>query len=65
MSNKDLLILSILTFITVVAWIIFDIYHAATTSTITPLQKELIRPIKPGFDQEIILKLKERGETTR
>lgn len=62
MSGKDLLILSILTFITVVAWIIFDVYHASTTSTITPLQKELIEPLKPTFDQETILKLRERKE---
>lgn len=62
MSNKDLLILSILTFITVLAWIIFDVYHAATTSTITPLQKELIKPLKPTFNQEVILRLKERKE---
>lgn len=62
MSNKDLLILSILTFITVLAWIAFDVYHAATTSTITPLQKELIEPLSPSFDQEVILKIKGREE---
>jgi len=62
MSNKDLFILSILTFITVVAWIVFDVYHVANTSTITPLQKELIEPLKPSFDQETILRLKERKE---
>lgn len=62
MSSKDLLILSILTFITVIAWIIFDVYHAATTSTITPFQKELIEPLKPTFDQEIILRLEKRKE---
>ena len=61
MSSKDLLILSILTFITVLAWIIFDVYHAATTSTVTPLQKELTKPLKPTFDQEIILKLRKRS----
>lgn len=60
MSSKDLLTLSILTFITVVAWIVFDVYHTTTASTITPLQKELTAPIKPNFDQEILLRLKER-----
>lgn len=62
MSNRDLLILSILTFITVVAWIIFDVYHAATTSTITPFQKELMNPLEPTFDQETILRLRKRNE---
>jgi len=62
MSNKDLLILSILTFITVIAWVVFDVYHAATTSTITLVQKELIEPLTPNFNQELILRLKERGD---
>lgn len=60
MSSKDLLILSFLTFITVVAWIIFDIHHEMTASTITPVQQELMKPLKPGFDQEVILNLRER-----
>ncbi|MBL7159795.1 hypothetical protein ISS85_04920 [Candidatus Microgenomates bacterium] len=60
MSNRDLLFLSILTFVTVIAWIAFDVYHTAMTSTITPLQKELIKPLTPIFDQEIIIKLRER-----
>lgn len=63
MSQKDLLILSILTFLTVLAWIAFDVHHAATTSTITPLQKELTKPLNPTLDQEIILKLKQRNKT--
>lgn len=62
MSSKDLLIISIFTFITVVAWIVFDVHHATTTSTITPLQEELIKPLESTFDQEIILKLKKRKE---
>lgn len=60
MSSKDWLFLSILTFLTVMAWIVADTYHAATTSTLTPVQKNLIEPLKPTFDQELILKLKAR-----
>ena len=60
MNSKDWLILSILTFLTVAAWTVYDIYHAAVTSTITPMQKELIKPLKTEFDEKTLLMLKER-----
>jgi len=60
MRSKDLFILSILTFLTVVAWIISDSYHASVTSTLTTVEKKLIEPIEPSFDQEVIAQLKER-----
>lgn len=58
MSSRQTLFLSIFTFLTVLAWIAFDVYHAATTSTITPVQQELIKPLEPKFDREVILELK-------
>lgn len=58
MSNKQTLLLSIFTFLTVLAWIAFDVYHAVTTSTITPVQQELIKPLTPRFDTQVILELK-------
>lgn len=54
MNSKDILFISIITFLTTVAWTIYDIYHTAVTSTITPVQRELIKPIKAGFDQETL-----------
>lgn len=57
MNGKELLILAILTLVTVVAWIGFDIYHSATTSTITPVQKELMKPLTPTFDHDTIVKI--------
>lgn len=61
-SNKELLFLSVLTFITVLAWIVFDVYHAATTETLTPVEKKLIEPLTPTFDHGIILKIMEKKE---
>lgn len=61
MRNKDILVLSILTFLTVVAWIAFDAYHAHVTSTLTEVEKKLMEPITPSFDEKIIAKLKERN----
>ena len=62
MSSKQTLFLSIFTFLTVLAWISFDVYHAATTSTITPIQQELIEPLEPKFDTQVILELKKGSE---
>ncbi len=50
MHNRDILILSVFTLITVSAWIAFEVYHAATTSTVTPVQQELLKPLNPVFD---------------
>jgi len=53
-SNKDTLIISLLTVITVMAWIAFDVYHAAATSTLTEVDKALIQPLNPDVDKELI-----------
>ncbi|MFH0863563.1 MAG: hypothetical protein V1858_00530 [Candidatus Gottesmanbacteria bacterium] len=58
MSSKQILFLSIFTFLTVLAWIIFDVYHTITASTISPIQQDLIRPLDPKFDNQLILELK-------
>lgn len=58
MSSRQSLFLSIFTFLTVIAWIAFDVYHAGVTSTITPVQQELIKPLEPKFDKEALSELK-------
>lgn len=61
MNSRDSLILAILTFITVIVWIASDIYHASVTSTLTDVEKKLMEPLNPSFDQQVINKLKERN----
>lgn len=58
MSSKQSLFLSIFTFLTVLAWIAFDVYHASVISTITPIQQELIKPLEVNFDKEALSGLK-------
>lgn len=60
--GKDILFLSILTFITVVTWIVFDIYHAAKTSTIEPPLLHLIEPLPPTLDTDLISELKVKSK---
>lgn len=38
MRQKELLIISITVFITIVTWIIADIYHISNTQKITPIE---------------------------
>lgn len=60
MNNRDVLILSILTFITTIAWIVFDAYHAYTVSNISPSLEKAVLPLDSKVDTETIEKLKER-----
>jgi hypothetical protein len=60
MKKQDLLIILIPTFICVIAWIGFNIYHNAITSTISPAEISQITPINPDFDTKIISQLKKR-----
>lgn len=62
MNSKDLLFISIVTFMTAIAWTVYDIYHTAISTTITPIQQELIKPIKPGFDHDTLNILKEKEQ---
>lgn len=59
-AQKDILYISISSFVLVVLWIGFNLYHAHATSTIAPDLKLQIAPINPRFDTAIINKLKTR-----
>lgn len=58
MSNRQILFVSFLTFMTVLAWIGFDVYHVLTTSTVKTIDQEMIRVLEPRFDTQVILELK-------
>lgn len=62
MKSKDLLILSILTFVTVVIWVLADAWHAYVTSTITASLQQTIKPLTPKLDTSVIELLKKRQE---
>lgn len=60
MKSKDLLILSILTFVTVIIWVLADAWHAYVTSTITASLQQTIKPLTPKLDTSVIELLKKR-----
>lgn len=60
MKNRDLIILSIFFLGTVLLWMIFELMHTASKSTVVPVVAEQIKPITPKFDTNLLRKLKER-----
>jgi len=60
MNSRDLLILSILTFATVVVWIAADAWHAYVTSTISSSLQQTIKPLTPKLDLGVLDTLKSR-----
>ncbi len=50
MTKKEWLIAAILTFITVSAWVVFDILHARAKVEIPPKVQGVIEPISPEFN---------------
>jgi hypothetical protein len=59
-KRKDVIVTLWMTFLTVVAWIGFGIYHIWTTSTISEIDISAISPINPNFDTSVINSLKSR-----
>jgi len=60
MKRNDIIFLLVCTCIVTFAWIIFSIYHASVTSTISDTLSQQIVSIKPNFDITVIDHLKER-----
>lgn len=58
--SKDVLVLTILTTICVVSWIVFDIYRALKKSDISQVLKEQLNPLNPNFDKNTLESLKQR-----
>ena len=50
MTKKEWLIATVLTFVTICAWVIFDILHTRAQVEISPKLQEVIEPISPDFN---------------
>ena len=63
-AQKDILYITISSFILVALWIGFNLYHTYTTSTIEPELQTEINPIDSRFDTDTINQLKSRKTVT-
>ncbi|MDO8577023.1 MAG: hypothetical protein Q7R82_01640 [Candidatus Daviesbacteria bacterium] len=50
MTRKEWLIATIIIFVTVLAWVIFDIIHTRSQVEIPQKTKQIIEPISPDFN---------------
>lgn len=50
MNRKEWLIAVIITFVTICAWVIFDIFHTRSQVEIPQKLQEIIEPINPDFN---------------
>ena len=58
--SKDVLVLTILTTICVVSWIVLDIYRTLKKSAIPQVLEEQLNPLSPNFDKNTLESLKQR-----
>lgn len=54
MTKKEWLIATVLTFLTIIAWVVFDIIHARYQVEIPTNLQNLIEPINPEFNTSVI-----------
>ena len=57
--GKNALIISIMTLITVLTWIAFEVYRMATKTTIPKVTQEQMAPLNPQIKKETIEKIKQ------
>ncbi|PIS21760.1 hypothetical protein COY33_01475 [candidate division WWE3 bacterium CG_4_10_14_0_2_um_filter_42_7] len=58
--TKDNILLLLFTFITVLAWIGFDVYHVRIAPALPKVTEDLILPISPDIDQTTLEGLRSR-----
>lgn len=56
--GKDALILAVMTLITIITWLAFDIYRTSRKTTIAETTKEQMRVLEPKINKEIINSLR-------
>lgn len=54
MNGRQFLYIIIATFIAIVVWVTFDIVREQMKTTTSPEAQQLLTPISPDFDQEVI-----------
>lgn len=59
-NDRDLLLVSVFTFFTVLLWISFELIKTAKTTTVTAPVQQIVTPLSSTIDTQIISQLKER-----
>jgi hypothetical protein len=59
-TDKDMLLVSVFTFLTVSLWIIFELVKTTKTAVISTTEQFVITPITSKFDIQTLSKIKDR-----
>ncbi len=59
-TDRDILLLSVFTFMTVALWIFFELVKTAKTTTVTITTQQIITPFSPKVDTDILDELSAR-----
>lgn len=59
-DDKDLLLISLFTFLTVGLWIFFELVKTSKTTTVTPIVQQAITPLTPTIDTDILTELEQK-----
>lgn len=59
-NDRNILLVSILTFLTVVSWIFFELVKTTETTTVAPTVEKIVQPLNPTLDMEVISALELR-----
>ena len=60
MRQKELLIITITVFLTIIAWLIADVYHITTTEKVKLISPKVLKPINVNIDTQIFKVLEEK-----
>ena len=59
-KDRDILLVAIFTFITVFAWIFFELVKTTKISTVTQATQQLLTPIQTKIDTGVLERLNQR-----
>lgn len=60
MGKKEIFLISLVFFLTTVAWLTIDIYHTAVASKIKLVNPEFVEPVNVNIDKSIFKLLEEK-----
>ncbi len=59
-SERDLLLISLFTFLTVSAWIFFELIKTTKTTTVPTTVEKIITPVSATLDSQVFESLRKR-----
>lgn len=59
-TDRDVLLLSVFTFLTVVLWIFFELAKTAKTTTVSAVVRQIVTPFSPKIDTDILTTIEGR-----